>query len=93
MAEHEDGMEVIFASRMDIMLDEVIGVTEAGDSTLTVDPDGNQYRLLTNPPYSGPVMRLFPELAVLVVNPRPRRTTAAEMMEGLDNTASDTIVH
>ncbi|KAK7956278.1 DWNN-domain-containing protein [Apiospora aurea] len=91
MAEHEDEMEVVYASQMDIMLDEGIDATETSDSTLTVDPDGNQYRLLTSPPYSEPAMRLFPGLTVLIVHPRPGRTTAAEMMEGLDNTASDTI--
>ncbi|KAK8080470.1 hypothetical protein PG997_008288 [Apiospora hydei] len=66
MAEHEDEMEVVYASQMDIVLDEGIDATETSDSTLTVDPDGNQYRLLTSPPYSEPAMRLFPGLAVLI---------------------------
>lgn len=86
----DDSVENVCAPRMDSMSSNVADATENGDSTLIVDPDGNQYRVLTNPPYSEPIIRLFPRLVVLIVNPRPRRTTVVDMMcvEGSDNTAS-----
>lgn len=86
----DDSVEAACASRMDSILSDIVDATETGDSTFTVDPDGLQYRVLTNPPYSESVIRLFPGLAVLIVNPRPRRTTAVDMMclGGLGDTAS-----
>ncbi|KAK8119469.1 uncharacterized protein PG998_004095 [Apiospora kogelbergensis] len=80
----EDNTEAVCKSEIDDMLDEVVDAIGSLDSTLTVDQDGNQCRLLTSPPYSEAVINLFPGSTAPIVHAHPRRVTATEMMGCLD---------
>ncbi|KAK6828113.1 hypothetical protein PG987_011454 [Apiospora arundinis] len=88
--EEYDDIEEVCGPETNSMLDEVVDTVQTCDPTFAVHSDGNQYRLLTNPPYSETVINLFPQRTVLIVNPCLPRATAADMTEYLDRKGSNT---
>lgn len=77
-----------FVAEMEVISDEALKHDEKGDPTLIVDGEGQQWRVVTNPPYDKHVIGLFAGRYVPVINTPAERQTAAGMMEELDTKAS-----
>jgi hypothetical protein len=74
----ENRTTAVCVSELDVIMEEVCCDE---DPNLVLDEHGKLCRLVTNPPFSDGVVRLFAGRSNPVINPQHKRKTAADVVE------------